>query len=715
MYLSLRIKILFLLFALISALGLVFSESATDLISEKTEEVFQANVFHIIEGIKGTWNNEKNNLLRNATLYAESDKLISYIMYGLHNLLGREIRRLVANAGNCNLHLHLKSGLVISENEEMPKKENPLDPTNSQLNLSNIELKSDQKSLKISATVPIQKHGEFIGLLTLEKEMGDNALTEIAKLLQVNLTLTVKEVLLSSSLPPNLRKDFLVAFYRGGDTSGKPFLLTMGGQRYYAAGIEVGQNDFYEPIIIYFLLSKEKFLSLIESAREQNINLTLVALTIAYIFAFIFSEKVLIKRIRKIRDGSNLIAQENLEFRLPNTWKDELGDLARSFNEMAEKLSGNRQRLIHQNAELQTYVHQLEQMKSYIQDILGSLTTCVITWSLDLKIATINPSAEKELFELFPNFEGMSLRKFLKTLDKKNRAAFFQALRELFEQKTAPLPFDLEFDLGPHRGFKVMQGNFSFLRDKNAVANGIILTLENITQRKIIEQQLYHADKLSSIGQLAASVAHEIKNPLASIKTLGQLLQEETPQEDSRREYIDVIVSEVNRLNSVVEQLLRYAKPEGSSFKQAKFSELIKPVISLLHHELERNQISLNLEYEDSLEVHVDVEKLKQVFLNLIFNGIHAMPKGGRVTLRAFHDKTSPWTVFEVEDTGAGMPPEVLARAFEPFFTTKQRGTGLGLAIVKKIVDLHGGKIELKSQADIGTVFTIYLPKERKG
>ncbi|MFZ5949841.1 MAG: two-component system sensor histidine kinase NtrB, partial [Candidatus Rifleibacteriota bacterium] len=289
-----------------------------------------------------------------------------------------------------------------------------------------------------------------------------------------------------------------------------------------------------------------------------------------------------------------------------------------------------------------------------------------------------------------------------------------KALREITYSES-DRQFDIEIDLGEHGGIKVLQGGFSVLRDNAGKPYGFVLTLSNITQRKIIEQQLYHADKLSSIGQLSASVAHEIKNPLASIKTLGQLLQEETGKDDTRREYIDVIVSEVNRLNGVVEQLLKYAKPEGSSFRQQSFSDVIKPVLALVNHEAERNRVILKAEFDENLQVYVDAEKIKQVFLNLIFNGMQAMGNGGTISIRAVKEIDSPWTAFAVEDSGAGMPEEVCRKVFEPFFTTKQRGTGLGLAIVKKIIDLHGGKIEVKSEAGKGTTFTFYLPSKQEG
>jgi signal transduction histidine kinase len=123
----------------------------------------------------------------------------------------------------------------------------------------------------------------------------------------------------------------------------------------------------------------------------------------------------------------------------------------------------------------------------------------------------------------------------------------------------------------------------------------------------------------------------------------------------------------------------------------------------------------LQAEYEPDLKVYVDAEKIKQVFLNLIFNGMQAMKDGGLIKVRAFKDSDSLWTAFEVEDSGIGMPEEVCKKVFEPFFTTRQRGTGLGLAIVKKIIDLHGGKIEVKSVSGQGTTFSFYLPSKQEG
>ena len=719
MYLSLRIKILFLLFVLITGLALVFSESAARLIREKTEETFQNRVSGLLVGVRRAWEAEQNHLLRNATLYAESDKLITYVIYGLNKLLHKEIRRLLTGAQASDLLLHLRSGLIFSGIAEVPTRGVPLDVSDTRLNLSQVRIIGQERSLEMNAEVPVHKLGEFIGLLTLRRRVEDATLREMARLLQVDLSLTVRGNLLASTLPPIPRRDLLVYLYRNPETGARSVSINLDGQRHLAAVIDLGETAAHEPILMYCTISQEQLLSLIESARAQNWQLTLVALTISFFFAFLFAERVLTSRIRRIRDGSALVAQGNLSTRLEDKTRDEIGELAQSFNDMAGNLAGSRDRLLQQNEELQTWVKKLEHMQAYINDILGSLATGVLTWSREGRTVTANPAARRELVEFFPGhetLEGINLKEFLRPLSRKSRRVFTRSMRALQTDQSGGMPFDLEFDRGLHRGTKVMQGNFSYQRDAAGATYGVILTLEDITQRRIIEQQLYHADKLSSVGQLAASVAHEIKNPLASIKTLGQLLQEETPEKDSRREYIDVIVSEVNRLNGVVEQLLRFARPEGSSFSRVKLKEILTPVEALLHHESERNRIELAFEYPPDLELHVDAEKLKQVFLNLIFNAIQSMPsgRGGKVKTRAFHDPSSPWIICEVEDNGNGMPAEVVARVFDPFYTTKQRGTGLGLAIVQKIVDLHGGKIEVRSQPDVGTTFTVQLPLDRK-
>lgn len=713
MFISLRIKIFGLLILVVGALAVVFTESASDLIREKMTETFENHLTGVSEGVRAFWDREKKQILRTAGLYAESEKVVNFSLYGLHNLLQREIRRLIAGTGYVDVEMQLKSGLIISAANDSSFRGSGLDPRDPQMNLTRLITENVDHQMELQARVPILKMGDLIGLLTLRRRISDEALREVGKMLQVDLAIAVRGEVLASSLPAAYRSEFLEKLYNRGLRDKNTFSVLINGVPHSIVLIEIGETPKHDPVGIYAILSQGKMQSMIEEARAQTIRITAGALTFAMILALVFAEFVLTSRMRRLRDSSRTIAQGDLTVRIPVDTGDELGDLARSFNEMTANLQENRNRLMQNNDELQHSIETLEILKGYIQDILSSLNTCVLTMNRQGRIETVNEAARRELGGVYPHLVGISLRAFLQALQKKERAVFVGALRTFRQAGETALPFDLEFESAGH-GLKVMQGSLASLRDLRGVAYGMILTLEDITQRKIIEKQLYHADKLSSIGQLAASVAHEIKNPLASIKTLGQLLQEETAESDSRREYIDVIVSEVNRLNGVVEQLLRYARPEESSFRLVKLTEILQPVTALIHHELDRHRVELVVDVPSELPVLVDGEKIKQVFLNLIFNGIQAMPQGGRLSLRAWQDESTPWTICQISDTGSGMAEDVQNRVFEPFFTTKQRGTGLGLAIVKKIIDLHGGTIEVKSRLGEGTTFTFYLPRERK-
>lgn len=711
MYLSLRVKILSVLFVIIAALGFVFNESATRLIVEKTEEIFQERVETLLRSIRSYWESERNQVLRMAMLYSESDKLVNYSVYGLTNLLQKEMNRLIGNSGYYELRLHLKTGLILSTRSPVLRSP-PITAPNPRMTLSRVELTVLDDKLILSAIVPVFKTEEFIGFLSLHRELDDNRARRMARNILADVTIAVHDTVLATSLTGRARQDIAEAIMQKSDPGERIFSLRMAGILHSVGQVELAETVDKLPFRIYCATSQERMLALVSQARSQTLKITILALAVVMLIFFLFSEKVLLVRIRQVRDGAQRLSQGDLSYRLSERGRDELGDLALSFNEMGTALLNNREHI-------QQTIDRLETLKTYIQNILASLSTSVITFNRQGRIETANGAACRELADVCPPEPGLPFLKLFQVVRRDSRRLFLKAMRKFLESGEEGVPFDIQFDLGSGRGMKVMETRFTFLRDTDQKPYGMVLTLDDITQRRIIEQQLYHADKLSSIGQLAASVAHEIKNPLASIKTLGQLLQEETAADDSRREYIDVIVTEVNRLNSVVEQLLTYARREESQIRRIGFVEIITPVLALVDHEAGRHHVELKADYPPDLQLLIDSEKIKQVLLNLIFNGIQAMPNGGTVTVSASHVANSPWSVVKVSDTGSGMSADVAAHVFEPFFTTKQRGTGLGLAIVKKIIDLHGGRIEVESRQATGaicagTTFTMYLPRERK-
>ncbi len=224
------------------------------------------------------------------------------------------------------------------------------------------------------------------------------------------------------------------------------------------------------------------------------------------------------------------------------------------------------------------------------------------------------------------------------------------------------------------------------------------------------EAQLIRSEKLAALGQLAAGIAHEIRNPLTSINILIHSMTENLPPEHSRWEDLKVIEEEISRINEIVDQFLRFAKPSPPLLGKVEVSPLFEETLQLLRPQIERQKISVQKDFRALPPVTADKEQMKQVILNLLLNAIQAMPKGGQLGLRGQVSADDQWVQLAIQDSGIGIPPADIDKLFDPFFSTKEGGVGLGLSIAHRIIDQHHGKIEIESQPQQGTVFTLWLP-----
>lgn len=230
----------------------------------------------------------------------------------------------------------------------------------------------------------------------------------------------------------------------------------------------------------------------------------------------------------------------------------------------------------------------------------------------------------------------------------------------------------------------------------------------DITEKKKSEEMLHRQDKLAAVGQLAAGVAHEIRNPLTSMKGYAEFLQldEKDPQ---RQEFIDIILDEIDRVNNIVEEFMVLAKPKAVELEERNIIPIVQNVVSMLKFEARKRNVKLEFDtVEEIVQIECDENRLKQVFLNFIKNGIEAMPDGGDLRVKAeIHDEN---IVISIQDTGVGIPPETLKKIGEPFYTTKKNGNGLGLMVSFKIIESHNGKVYIESEQNKGTTFKILLP-----
>lgn len=232
----------------------------------------------------------------------------------------------------------------------------------------------------------------------------------------------------------------------------------------------------------------------------------------------------------------------------------------------------------------------------------------------------------------------------------------------------------------------------------------------DITERKKSEEMLHRSDKLSAIGELAAGVAHEIRNPLTSMRGYTEYLQLDEENE-SRKEYLDIILDEINRINTIVEEFMMLAKPKSVTFEEKNIIPTLKHALSLLEFEAKRKRVRLFLDCNlDIIQVECDENHLKQVFINLIKNAIEAMPNGGDIVVDVSILDGS--VQISIKDNGVGIPQEKLKKIGEPFFTTKEDGNGLGLMVCFQIIEKHKGKIYVESEVNKGTTFNILLPTQ---
>jgi len=240
------------------------------------------------------------------------------------------------------------------------------------------------------------------------------------------------------------------------------------------------------------------------------------------------------------------------------------------------------------------------------------------------------------------------------------------------------------------------------------------------------QEQMLQVKHLASLGELAASVAHEVKNPLAGIKLAIQVLAKEPRVADSQRETIQEIVRSIDRLDKTITDLLSYSRISPPSLKPANLHEVIEAALFSVKEEAQVTGVRVEKLFDLTLPLlPLDPRQMEGVFLNLFLNALQAMPQGGVLTVQTkrrdfgdrrqegFSDRTGPeegWAEVTVTDTGEGIPPEVLGEIFRPFFTTKAKGTGLGLSLVQQVVEQHHGQISAQSRAGVGTTFCLLLP-----
>jgi two-component system sensor histidine kinase HydH len=241
---------------------------------------------------------------------------------------------------------------------------------------------------------------------------------------------------------------------------------------------------------------------------------------------------------------------------------------------------------------------------------------------------------------------------------------------------------------------------------------GQVLIIRDLGEVRRLQDEVRRKEKLAAIGGLAAGVAHEIRNPLSSIKGIASYYKGKFEDGSEDKEMAGVMIEEVDRLSRVISELLEFARPTRLNRKRSNINDLLTHSARLVQQEATAQNVQIQLDLTpDAAEAEIDPDRLTQCLLNLYLNALQAMENGGQLTIASLR-RGNDRVAIHIKDTGAGIPADDLSAVFDPYFTTKPKGTGLGLAIVHRVIEAHQGQVKVRSVPGEGTTFTILLPLE---
>jgi len=374
--------------------------------------------------------------------------------------------------------------------------------------------------------------------------------------------------------------------------------------------------------------------------------------------------------------------------------------------------------------EIQTPRIPLPGTREYYEEILYSLTEGILVFDTGLRLAGANRAAEEMALIRLADVEGRSAEDVL----GRANSALTELLTRTLDTRRSHTGFSAEL-FRPDASRVPVEAASTPMEDPEGEVVGVLLVLREASRIRELEEEVKKSERLAYLGTMAASVAHEVRNPLGGIRGASQLLLDEVrglPNEDSLAEYLGVIIKQVDRLTGILDSLKGLSKPVAPKLAPVNMHSVLDESLTLMVPDIKKRKVKVRREYDPSMpEVVADEPGLSGVFINLIKNAVEAMPDGGILTLSTgipsdflfssikTEKGRKTMIAVKVADTGHGIPPEAMKDIFNPFYSTKGGGLGLGLALSLKVIEEHGGTIKVDTAPGAGTTFTVYLPVYR--
>jgi PAS domain S-box-containing protein len=415
------------------------------------------------------------------------------------------------------------------------------------------------------------------------------------------------------------------------------------------------------------------------------------------------------KPVRSLIEAAHKIRRGKLGQQVTMAARDEIGELVESFNQMSSELLKQHKVLDNQTHRIHVAQEETVWERDKLRAIINSMVEGVIFVDTEGKISLCNGSAERIWDRDAEQLLGRPL------LECHPPAMHAKIKRILKEAKTRP-GFAMGHTMEARNGDSL--NSYSSVHSQDGRYLGVVLLSLDISERLALEQgqkqlreQLFQQEKMVLIGQIAASVAHELNTPLSTVLLRAQLMQQQIAESGDLSD-LNVIESEALRCRGIIDSLLGFSRRSEGSTLRVDVVSMVNESLSLVKNDLTNKGILVTAEYKDSeVIIWANSNQIQQVCLNLVTNAADAMPDGGHIGIQI--QSSNDIVEIRVIDDGLGMDRDVLKKAFEPFFTTKERGkgTGLGLPICQRIVEEHGGKIEIQSKPRHGTTVVVRLPQ----
>lgn len=355
---------------------------------------------------------------------------------------------------------------------------------------------------------------------------------------------------------------------------------------------------------------------------------------------------------------------------------------------------------------------ELIETKNFLESIVEKAGDAISVVDLHGRIIYWNEGAERIYGYRKEEVMGRKITEILHPPGEKGRLLEEKSTEQLMERlKQGEVIPNLEIKRWTRDGKEILTSmTLSPLRDAEGKIVGASRICKDITHLKKAEERLLLTERLTSLGELTAGVAHELRNPLAGIKLNTQILLRKKDLPEMERRLLVSSQEGIEKIQKIVDDMLHFAKPRPSCFADEEINHVVEQSLSVLQVKLKKANITSVFERGEGLpRLRIDVHQIHQVLINLMLNAIQAMEKGGTLTIRTFLENGNGVGV-EVKDTGTGIPPSYIRKIFDPFFTTKSEGTGLGLSICLKILQNHGATIDVSSEEGKGSTFTIHFP-----